>query len=449
MPRFLRAARLLCALALAVGLWSACGREEFERGGGPPPPTGPQFPIGSGRDGSPTISTTVTLNECHAVIFGSGTQLSLVEVSAYMPDRLLLVIQMQELITTNSGAALVTTGITDAGRFEIAHLTTVAGAVLTVGTSLTRTYATGSAGAATAQVCSLPEFESLTVLAGGRVTAEPWTGSRGGVTAFLVRDTLTLSSGGVIDASGAGFLGGQKRPSQDQQDVFGLVTTNAGESGGKGEGLDGRSDQYSGRAPAANAGGGGNAHNAGGGGGGNGGRGGKGGREPVAKNDNPLTAGLGGTPIGISTASLRLLHGGGGGAGQQNDNHAGAGGAGGGVVLVFAGKTAGAGQVASIGASGLFGDDDGGGGGGAGGTVVFWAITSGGFAGTIDVRGGDGGSLSQVNGPGGGGGGGRVWLRDGIPALLVGSGGLPGNTMNPTDPFHGATHGSAGVFTPL
>lgn len=54
------------------------------------------------------------------------------------------------------------------------------------------------------QLIKIEEYNNLTV-SGGIVTCHPWDGNTGGILCILVKETLTVSSNGIIDASGKGF----------------------------------------------------------------------------------------------------------------------------------------------------------------------------------------------------------------------------------------------------
>jgi hypothetical protein len=303
------------------------------------------------------------------------------------------------------------------------------------------------------QACTVPMYNNVVVEDGGRIVAEAWDGSKGGMIGF---GAVNLELHGEITASGMGFRGGQVRPDLGDSNVVDLDTTGGGEGGGKGEGHHFGSWEMSGRGNYANGGGGGNAHNAGGGGGGLGGKGGHGGKQwpGGAGSDDPNTRGMPGT---VALAVGRLMMGGGGGAGQQNDSVAGAGGAGGGVVWVSAQFLSGAGTIAADGqhgfdaadAGGGSGRRDGGGGGGSGGMLRI-ELADHDFQGVISTVGGDGGDCSTDGdlalGPGGGGGGGLV-VTNGWTLDVTMAGGSPGTYTGATvnTPW-GAEAGEEGVL---
>lgn len=428
----------------------ACGRQPPPHERGEPTPTPGSFTFGTGRDGPLEVAAPTIVNVCHPLLVGSaGTLQSGDGNLGVHAGGLLLVLQTQVLLTTNSGVTPDSTVAGSAGEMEIVRVAvsnSASGGAIVLEDSLKRIYATGAGGTPTAQACTLPEFTDVTIESGGALVPSFFGTGRNGVVAALIAGTLTVASNGQVNADAAGFTGGFVQANDNSNDITLPMTLN-GQGGGKGEGLDGRSLQYAGRAPAANGAGGGNAHNSGGGGGGNGGAGGFGGLEASGFVQDPNTRGIGGTAI--VSAAPRLILGGGGGAGHQNGGHGGAGGPGGGAILLSAQRLAGAGTIRAeggVGGDSSNGGDDGAGGGGAGGTVIVYALVSTGWNGTIDVRGGNGGNLVQTAGPGAGGGGGRVYWPSALPtpALVILTGGTPGITGTPADGHHGATTGSSG-----
>lgn len=320
------------------------------------------------------------------------------------------------------------------------------------------------------------------------VTAQAWNGETGGVIAIHA-DKLVLSAD--VDASGAGFQGGDKSVistgSYFQNSRGWVYTTDNATyiyaAGFKGEGI-GRIDQgprtrlmlrdrIGGRGYRANGGGGGNGYNAGGGGGGNGGEGGHGGYQ---KNTAGLAmvGGRGGRIVDPEQPDLfvRAWMGGGGGGGHATDSGTGGGngGAGGGIVLIIADEVEGNGYT--IMANGDVGDDgtaDGAGGGGSGGMVLLEVTT---YTNEVispdlkvEVKGGGGGdavgTASECYGTGGGGSGGYVWFSQsstptnlnvdddntttGAPGLVGGAAGVPTNCTDPdVNSTHGASDGEKG-----
>ena len=143
----------------------------------------------------------------------------------------------------NDRAGFLTGGFT-AGFYEfVTALGAVSGGQVTVqgqggGGGLVNTYVasqtvTDSQGVRSFQIVRVPQYQSITLGAGGIVRALDWDGNLGGVIAFFVADLLTIDSGGV-DVTEAGFRGGAAN-SQDDNDEFGEL----GAPGFKGEGIAG------------------------------------------------------------------------------------------------------------------------------------------------------------------------------------------------------------------
>ncbi len=355
------------------------------------------------------------------------------------PGDLLLVVQMQgaTMDDTNTPTYGAVRSLGGAGLYEMVTVGSVAGdeVTLAAGCGLLNSY---SAAGAT-QVVWVPQYATLTVLAGGTITCPPWNGQVGGVIA-LQANTIDLE--GSIDASKLGFRGGQliDQTAEPPTVTFQYCSTDPDTGGEKGEsvvgfetGYDPIGGRYSLGAP-ANGGGGGAAHNGGGGGGANGGAvagwngagvmpsggtpagpwseawaldesaiaaggpttssgGGRGGYSFSLNARNPLTTapgditwggdlrnyrgGLGGRPLS-GDPTTRLFAGGGGGAGSENNGNGGPGGNGGGIVVVLANSIVGNGKLTAdgdVGGPTTGVGRDGAGGGGAGGSIAVFAAS--------------------------------------------------------------------------
>lgn len=245
----------------------------------------------------------------------------------------------------------------NAGLYEYALISSIAGNVLTLNRNLTNSYQqlVNTTNVQTFQVVYVPQYSQATL--SGVVTADRWSlntangAGTGGVVAMDVAGSMSLT--GSIEASGAGFRGGAGINGSGNR-AGGLFTdanynfsTAAPNGALKGEGIAGTPlrtfngtatpDDYTtllaqgyaagaaGRAAQGNAGGGGNdgtpassgnALNSGGGGGSNGAQGGQGGFSWQVQND----AGGRGAPA-IASSISRLVMGGGGGAGSSNNNN--------------------------------------------------------------------------------------------------------------------------------
>ncbi len=260
------------------------------------------------------------------------------------------------------------------------------------------------------------------------LTCYPWDGSKGGILALFVNDTLNIES--IISVTVKGFRGadttvytGGCLQLQGRRNYSGSATDSAGL---KGEGMiRSNFDLIRGYGGIANAGGGGDGEYSGGGGGAGYGFGGYGGQEaticsdPGTSNNSISSGGEGGHSVkpdfGNETDSVgrdRIFPGGGGGAGSGPPNSPGTlGGNGGGIVYIITRylKTNGS-LISSNGGSvsEVTKYSAGAGGGGGGGSVILATDSVKGSL-NIQVNGGNGGSTQACSGQGGGGGGGFFW----------------------------------------
>ncbi|MBL8919294.1 MAG: tandem-95 repeat protein [Myxococcaceae bacterium] len=381
-----------------------------------------------GQDGAFTVNGVAQLNEYSALTANAavgGTTLQVSDISQLgsvtfgplAPGNLLMIYQAQgaTIDTTDSATYGNVTALGSAGLYEFIEVASIAGNTITVGNGcagLKNAYTV----AGRAQVVRVPQLTTLTVSLTGTVTALPWDGTRGGIVALHVRDTLTLQ--GTIDVAGLGFRGGNTDNATAA--VATDVTTQRGATGDlggeKGEGIAGFGAGYDalggryGRGAPANGGGGGNAVRAGGGGGANATNGntwsgqgvmdgtvigfqawqldpgrllptttdggtplannsgaGRGGYSFSQDNQNAVTtapgnAGWSGNRRrergGLGGRPLapsavdRLFYGGGGGAGDGDQSASGAGGRGGGLIYLMATTVSGGGALVANGAPG-------------------------------------------------------------------------------------------------
>lgn len=283
------------------------------------------------------------------------------------------------------------------------------------------------------QIVKVPSFQNYAV--NSPHTCLPWNGSKGGVFAVYVTNTLTLNHN--ITVSEKGFKGGINN--QNATQVGPVVCSNSNyymapnyDSGSmKGEGIAEISLAKSyGKGKLANGGGGGNAHNSGGAGGSNANSGGSGGSEYYGCNNNPLnnlSGGIAGMQLGYSNSVNKVFMGGGGGSAQTNNLSLSNGGSGGGICIITANTIIGNGQlIEANGKNGLqcinngtFGSchDGMSGGGGAGAILLNVDNINGNLF--INAKGGKGADETANAGyfevgPGGGGGGGTLWVKSPI-----------------------------------
>lgn len=297
-----------------------------------------------------------------------------------------------------------------------------------------------------------------TAIIDSTLRASPWNGTKGGIIC-LEADTIILHDS--ITTKGLGFRGAALN---NETSCF-----NGGNGGAKdyfypsslggaakGEG-NGNTPFPFGRGKNGNGGGGGNDHNTGGGGGSNFGKGGRGGtRTNVSNFSCPGPGpGEGGTNFPYNTSLNKLFWGGGGGAGDENNNEGTAGANGGGLCYLSAKILIANNQKINAAGNSVIQKalSDGAGGGGGGGTVVLHVDNIQGSL-TVDVHGGNGGTLNNGNdpnycfGPGAGGGGGALWVKSNAIAptiTLIDSGGINGRKVtglvHPNCP-NGSTNGA-------
>jgi gliding motility-associated-like protein len=397
-------------------------------------------------------------------------KLTVDDASTFNVGDTVLLIQMKGAVidSTNTTTFGTITDYKNAGNYEFNYVKSKAGNVIELTNTLTRQY---DVPFGKVQLVRVPYYTSVNV--SGTLTCLPWDGSKGGVLAVNVRDTLELSAD--INTSGRGFLKGIMHNSNVNTFVCGVTdhyyADNTANAAGKGEGITFLStNRNSGKGAAANGGGGGMNANSGGGGGSNGNIGGRGGYEwngGCPNYLNSLNWGFPGKTLAYSNASNKVFMGGGGGAGHCNNqfddpsfNADYNGGNGGGLVIINTNYLKNNNRkIISKGDSAYqpvfsttYVTHDGMGGGGAGGTVL---INSNNYINTlsVDVTGGKGANMvgdisaAGIVGPGGGGGGGVVWLKQNtLPANVVvtNTGGANGVVVQGNNPY-GAAPGQAGI----
>ncbi len=465
----------------------------------------------TGQTGALTVSVANTIVNQYAVLAANAvagaTALTITNAGDFTATApfttglaagdLLMIYQPQgaTIDATNTPAYGNVTVLGTAGRYELVHVASVAGPVITLEAGCGGTKAAYTTAGAT-EVIRVPQLTALTISGAGSITARAWDGLRGGVVAIQAQSTATIGGGG-IDATGRGFRGGAADDVTTGPPGTTTTRSNSSATGAeKGESIAGFAALYDsafngryGRGAAANGGGGGDAHNGGGGGGANGNNGnawtgagvmtavtgaaawtvdpdfiangnmrtsssggGRGGYTFSGADQDALTVGpgmaswvgdsrrdvggLGGRPVANDPAT-RLFLGGGGGAGDGNNQAAGPGGAGGGLVLLIAPTVTGTAAITSNGAVGtdaMHNPGDAPGGGGAGGTIVVASNTLSGVA--LHADGGAGGNQTlqanlEAEGPGGGGGGGFIAVSGGAVATTA-VGAVGGITNAPT-----------------
>lgn len=392
--------------------------------------------VGSGGDGSVTISTSQNINTAvlgslrvtnadgiltTASSFGSasgGITLTVASATGFAAGDEIMVINLRGDATNNGNV----------GKYEFLEIESISTNTLTFKTTIKNIYgATSSNLTLTGQsivVQRIPQWTNVTINSGGTLTANSWNGTSGGIIVFRASGTVTVNTGGTINANALGYRGGTS------------VTTMGGLNGESYDGI-GVSGTSSGGDDTISGSGGGNLGTKGGG--------------------SSSNSGPGSSPFSVSPSGTR---GGGGGGGNADGNSTtdGAGGGGGGGYGFGGGGGGGGGDAASGGAGGTAGSTSinaGGGGsavdntvGGAGGNA---GSAGGGVAtlaaagsGATTGEGGNGTLTTSLNiGAGAGGGGGSYGIAT-LATIFFGSGGGGGGGHDATTATAGATGGAGG-----
>lgn len=429
-------------------------------------------------DGLPTMATMckqVRVMSCDSVIVNDYTPVLSLDVckniinvedaTEFNPGDTVLLMQMQgatvNLVNGNTFGDI--TNYNNAGNYEYNYVKSKTGNQVELLNVLTRQYDVPAGKVQLVRVPYYQDFKNDKI-----VTCLPWDGSKGGVLAFNVANSLQLDRN--IDVSGKGFRGGNGRNTQrlvqDCNLTNYVLNGNNVNTAFKGESIAALAIENSGgRGASASGGGAGLDHNSGGGGGGNGGTGGFGGYQlDACTNGSFDNRGIPGRTLTYSTAINKVFMGGAGGAGHANNpansDYPSNGANGGGIVIISAQTM----QSNSFKIVSNGGDapgcpfnttndcHDAMGGGGAGGTVLL-NIPSYIDPATIEIKGGKGADVSGPVrtvgniGPGGGGGGGVFWSSQAtFPANVTvdAAGGQRGICLQDNDPW-GTTDGAGGV----
>jgi gliding motility-associated-like protein len=417
----------------------------------------------------PKSSASIVINSYAAVLStGPCNGLNVDSTNGFDVGDTVLMIQMKgaTIDLTNTASFGTVLNYSNCGNYEYNVVSAITGNTIHLKYNIVRTYdiPTGKV-----QLVKLPSYQNYTV--SQTHTCTPWNGSKGGVFAIYVTNTLTLND--TISVNGAGFSGGlsDQNPTlrsnacvSSSMPLDYATAPNYDNSNDKGEGISEVPVNKSfGIAKAANGGGSGFSQNSGGGGGSNGNIGGQGGNEYfgcVSTGAANLKGGYGGVQLGYSNTANKIFMGGGGGSGHVNNINLSNGGNGGGICIITAGTITGSSKYISANGNGglecvfdpnVFGSCHDGMAGGGGGGVILLNVNS--ATGTIfsEAKGGKGANENGANynyqvGPGGGGGGGVVWIKGGtLPAALsVSAAGGPNGIVAYNNETWGAQPGLSG-----
>jgi hypothetical protein len=378
------------------------------------------FDTGTGADGAVTISITQNINTdlggtvTTVTANPTGTSITVTSTTGFAANDEILLINLNG----SSGDTA------DVGNYEFLDIDSVPdGTTINVKSTIQNSYDGTTFANQKIVVQRVPQWTTVTINSGGKLIANAWDGSSGGVVVFRATGSVTVNAGGEINADGLGYRGGTGGSTGggiNGESYDGTVgsggndTVSGGTGGNPGTDGGGGSTNYDGVSPEGTRGG--------GGGGGN-------------SDGNTTSDGAGGGGgAGYGDG------GGGGGGGADASGSGGAGGAGGTTTDMNAGGGGGtggddAGPGEELGSpGGAAGSAGGGGNGGAAGSGV--TKTGQGGGGYL------GGSALGGAGAGGGGGGGQYGIAD-LTTLFVGSGGAGGGGHD-NGPVTGGTGGDGG-----
>ena len=335
--------------------------------------------FGDGSDGALTISSNTTDTPIDSACTGTIATTSLSATNAsFAAGQIIMIHQSRG---------------TGAGTWERNKILSYTAGTITLENPLKATYTSG------AQVLVFKQYTNVTINSGITWTAKKWTGSVGGILAFLANGTVTNT--GTINANGQDGTTGPT-PGDGRGFDGGLGVILASVTAYSGEGSAGASAQQN----SANGNGGGGAMSGanrftggGGGGGGNGTAGGYG------TGHNGGYGGAGGAMSGTADLTSMVFGGGGGGAACW-DGGVGGGGAGGGIIFISGVTVTNTGSIVANGGNGGQSATSGGAGGGGSilikaqvatlGSGIITAIGGSGYVGLTDppnlTRSGDGGT---------------------------------------------------------
>jgi hypothetical protein len=330
------------------------------------------FPIGDGRDGSVTITSSNNINTdvlgslrstnadgiaTAVTVNPTGTSITVNSITGFANGDKVLLINMQG-----------TTGdTTDVGNFEILTVSgSPSGSVINVEETISKSY-DGASFANQRVICQrIPQWNDVNINSGADLTCNAWDGTTGGVLIFYSFGTVTVSSGRTINADSKGYRGGIK------SETSGIIA-DQGES---------RTGPGSANTSANDGGGGGAESNNGDGGGGGYATAG------LAGNVSAPKPGSGGGTYGSTTLTNLFMGSGGGGGAYTSGASDGA--PGGGIIYINAkiisitGNITSKGGISATTTAGAWTE----GGGGAGGSILIRTeeLTIG--TNSVDVNGG-------------------------------------------------------------
>ncbi len=400
--------------------------------------------VGSGNDGSLTVTSTVNLSTHSS---GTRTQpdaisftvLAISGVTISLDTPALGLAYGDEVILINMhGIDLAHAGV---GTYEFASVTSVAGSDVTLAAPPSGLYGESSNGTLIGQTIVLqrvPNYTSVTVTSAGVLSVDAWNGTSGvagvagtagGLLAFRASAGLGVNSGGRITVDSAGYPGGATGSAYNCDSYQGESYAGVGEGDG-----DGACSDYNETTGQWNPNyGGGGAHITGGGG-----EYGGGATAGASWDGGGATAPAAGLEYGVSDLSLLFLGSGGGGVWTGNGGTPGPGGNGAGIIMIGADSisTASSGAISATGGSTTFwaiGSYTYGAAGGSGGSIYLSAETVNLASDSVQAEGGLGQSSYIRNG--GNGGVGRIRIDcNTCNSFTQGSSGADSELANASSP---------------
>jgi subtilisin-like proprotein convertase family protein len=368
--------------------------------------------LGTGADGSVTLSTSANIN---TDVLGSlrstypdgisttvtsnptGTSISVTSTTGFAANDEIILINLRG---TSGDTA-------DVGNYEFLEIDSVSnGTTLNLKSSIQKSYGGTSFSNQSVIVQRVPQWTNVFINNGGTLTANDWDGTDGGLVVFRATGTVTVDSGGSINVNALGYRLGSGVPGDDNYGFQAESYTGTGSA-----------------TPTNNAGGGGGGDltnvggdvcGQGGGGGGYGSAGTDGGYGSYCIGSLPQNNA--GATYGVADLSkIYLGSGGGGGASDENSSvNSGDGARGAGAVMIFADSITVNGNLTANGADAPTSPsegDNGMGGGGSGGSIYLAASSANLGTNLVTATGGAGGPNTVDPtwiGEGGDGGDGRI-----------------------------------------
>lgn len=165
---------------------------------------------GDGRDGDLIVTANTVLNKYAGLNSNSladypaGSTELVLDVNAtpgdFAPGDKIMIIQMQVFRAT----------LADLGLYEINEIQSMNGSIVTLKNPTINKYYSDDDGykvnATKAQIVKIPQYNSIDLRSGFKITATPWNGYSGGIAAICVTN---LFGAGNIDVTGCGYLGGK------------------------------------------------------------------------------------------------------------------------------------------------------------------------------------------------------------------------------------------------